>query len=73
VVGPELVTEAEDTMGTGFRGVEVVFGAFEDGEVFDGEVFWKAFDRKAGKIVGHSIERCGEASRVFIDVWDGAD
>jgi len=57
VVGPELVPEAEDAVGAGFGGVEVVFGAFEDGEVFDREVFWKAFDRKAGEIVGHSIER----------------
>ncbi len=56
MVGPKLVAEAEDTMGAGFGGVEVVLGTFEDGEVFDGEVFWKAFDRKAGKIVGHSIE-----------------
>ncbi len=73
MVGPELVAEAEDTMGAGFRGVEVIFGAFEDGKVFDREVFWEAFDRKAGKIVGHSIERCGEGLRVFIDIWDGAD
>ena len=47
--------EAEDTVGMGFRGVEVVFRAFEWGEVFNGEVFWKAFDGEVGKIVGHSI------------------
>ncbi len=57
MVGPELVTEAEDAMGAGFRGVEVVFGTFERGEVFDREVFWESFDGEAGKIVGHSIER----------------
>ncbi len=73
MVGPEFVTEAEDAVGAGFGGVEVVLGAFEDGEVFDWEVFWEAFDRKAGKIVGHSIERWGEALRVFIRDWDGAD
>ncbi len=73
MVGAELVTEAEDAVGAGFRGVEVVFGAFEGGEVFSGEVFWKAFDREAGKIVGHSIEVWGEVLRVFICVWGGAD
>ncbi len=51
----ELVMEAEDTVGTGFRGVEVVFRVFEWGEVFNGEVFWKVFDGEVGKIVGHSI------------------
>ena len=60
-------------MGAGFGGVEVVFGAFEDGEVFDGEVFWEAFDRETGKIVGHSIEIWGEVPKVFICVWGGAD
>ena len=73
MVGSEFVPEAEDTMGAGFGGVEVVFRTFEGSKFFSGEVFWKAFDREAGKIVGHSIERCGEASRVFMDVWDGAD
>jgi len=66
VVGAELVTEAENAVGAGFGGVEVVFGTFEGSEFFDGEVFRKAFDREAGKIVGHSIERWGEALRVFI-------
>ncbi len=56
MVGAELVSEVEDAMGVGFGGVEVVLGAFEGSEVFDREVFRKAFDRKAGKIVGHSIE-----------------
>jgi len=73
VVGAKLVAEAEDAMGAGFRGVEVVFGTFEGSEIFSGEVFRKAFDREAGKIVGHSMERCGEALRVLIDVWGGAD
>ncbi len=56
MVGSEFVSEAEDAVGVGFGGVEVVFGMFEGSEVFEGEVFGKAFDRKAGKIVGHSIE-----------------
>ena len=56
MVGAEFVAEAEDTVRTGFGGVEVVFGTFEGSEIFGGEVFWKAFDRKAGEIVGHSIE-----------------
>jgi len=56
VVSPELVSEAEDAMGVGFGWVEVVFGMFEGSEVFDRKVFRKAFDRKVGKIIGHSIE-----------------
>jgi len=56
VVGPEFVPEAEDAVGAGFGGVEVVLGAFERSELLDGEVFWKAFDGEARKIVGHSIE-----------------
>jgi len=56
MIGAELVAEAEDAMGAGFRGVEVVFGMFEGSKVFDWEVFWKLFNREAGKIVGHSIE-----------------
>jgi len=57
MVGAELVAEAEDAVRARFGGVEVVFGAFEGSKFFDREVFWKAFDREAGKIVGHSIER----------------
>ncbi len=57
MVGPEFIAEVEDAVGAGLGGVEIVLGAFERGKVFDGEVFWKAVDRKAGKIVGHSIER----------------
>jgi len=73
VVGSEFITEAEDAVRARFRGVEVVVGAFEGSEIFDGEVFWKAFDRKAGKIVGHSIESWGGVLRVFICDEDGAD
>ncbi len=73
VVGTELVAEAENAVGVGFRGVEVVLGAFEGCEVFDREVVWEAFDWEAGKIVGHSIESCGGALRVFIRDWVGAD
>ncbi len=73
MVGPELIAEAEDAVGARFGGVEVVLRALEGSEVFDGEVFWKAFDGKAGKIVGHSIERWGEALRVFICDGGNAD
>jgi len=73
VVGSEFVAKTEDAVGAGFGGVEVVFGAFEGSEVFDREVFWKAFDREAGKIVGHSMESWGRVLRVFICDWDGAD
>ncbi len=55
MVGPELVAEAEDAVRARFRGVEVVFGTLEGSEVFNREVFWKAFDGEVGKIVGHSI------------------
>src|SRR6266403_718614 len=54
LVGAELIAEAEDAVGAGFRGVEVILGVFEGSESLDGEIFWKAFDREAGKIVGHS-------------------
>jgi len=73
MIGAELVAVAEDAVGAGFRGVKVVLRAFEGCEVFDGEVAWKAFDWETGKIVGHLIERWGEALRVFICDWDGAD
>ena len=73
MVGPKFVSEAEDAMRAGFGGVEVVFGAFEGSEIFSGEVFRKAFDRKAGKIVGHPIESWGEVLRVFICDWGCAD
>ncbi len=73
MVGPEFVSEVEDAVGAGFGGVEVIFGTFEGSEFADGEVFGKAFDRKTGKIVGHSIESWGFAHRVFISIWGGAD
>jgi len=73
VIGAELVAEAEDAMGAWFGGVEVVFGAFERSEIFDREVFCEAFDREAGKIVGHSIRSWGRFFRVFIYAWDSAD
>jgi len=66
VVGSELITEVEDAVRARFGGVEIIFGAFEGSEVFDGEVFWKAFDREVGKIIGHSIESWGRVLRVFI-------
>ena len=73
MIGSEFVSEAEDAVRAGFRGVEVVFGTFEGSEVFEGEVFGKVFDRKAGKIVGHLIESWGIIRRVFICIRDGAD
>ena len=53
--GTELVSEMEDTVRAGFRGIKVVLGTFERGELFDREVFRELFDREAGKIVRHSI------------------
>ncbi len=73
MVGPELVAEAEDAVGARFGGVEVILGAFEGSELLNREVFWKAFDREVRRIVGHLIERWGEALRAFICDWDGAD
>ena len=73
MVGAELVAEAEDAVGAGFGGVEVVLGAFEGCKVFDREVFWKAFDWEAGKIVGHSIESWGVVLKVFIRDRGSAD
>ena len=73
MVGTELVAEAEDAVRARFGGVEVVLGVFEGGKVFDGEVFRKAFNRKAGKIVGHLIESWGIIPRVFIRGGGDAD
>jgi len=53
--GVELILETEDTVSTGFGGIEVVLGTFEGSELFDREVFGEAFNGKAGKIVGHSM------------------
>ncbi len=73
VLQVELIAEVEDTVGMGFRGVEVVFGAFKQGEVFNGEVFWKAFDREVGEIVGHSMGFWRLAQRVLIHTGSAAD
>ncbi len=73
MVGSKLIPEAEDTMRAGFGGVEIIFGSFEQCEVFDRKVFWESFDREVGKIVGHSIESWGFVCRVFISRWSGAD
>ncbi len=53
--GVELILETEDTVSTGFGGIEVVLGTFEGSELFDREVFGEVFNGKAGKIVGHSM------------------
>ncbi len=73
MVGSKFVSEAEDAVRAGFGGVEVVVGAFEGSEVFDGKIFGELFNREAGKIVGHSIESWGFVRRVFIPDRDGAD
>jgi len=65
--------EVEDAVGAGLGGVKVVLGTFEGSKVLSREIFWKACDRKAGRIVGHSIEVWGEVLRVFICVWGSAD
>ncbi len=53
--GTEFVSEAEDAIRMGFRGIKVILGSFEGSELFDRKVFREAFDRKAGDIVGHSM------------------
>jgi len=62
----ELVAEAEDTVQAGFGGVEVVFGVFEWSKFFNREVFWKAFDREVGKIIGHLMGFWRLNRRVFM-------
>ncbi len=73
VLGVELVSEVEDTIRAGFRGVEIVLRAFEGGELFDGKVLRKLFDREAGKIVRHSIGSWGVIPGVFIQDRGEAD
>ena len=73
VLGVEFVPEAEDTVRAGFRGVEIVLRAFEGGELFDGKVLRKLFDREAGKIVRHSIGSWGVIPGVFIQDRGEAD
>ena len=53
VFGVELVPESEDTVRAGFRGVKVILGTFEGSELLDRKVLREAFDREAGKIIGH--------------------
>ncbi len=55
VLRTELVSEVEDTIRAGFRGVEIVLRTFEGSELFDRKVLRELFDREAGKIVRHSI------------------
>jgi len=65
--------EAEDTVGAGFGGIEVILGAFEQGEVFNREIFWKVFDREVGKIVGHLMGFWRSVQRVLIHAGGAAD
>ena len=53
--GAELIAEVKDAVRTGFRGVKVVLGAFERGELFNRKVFRELFDREAREIVRHSM------------------
>ena len=55
VLRAELVSETEDAIRVGFRGIKVVLGAFEGSKLFDREVFGELFDREAGKIGRHSM------------------
>jgi len=73
VRGTELVTESEDAVRAGFGGIKVVLGTFERGKVFNREVLGKAFDREAGRIVGHSIQFWGVSWRVLILVGGVTD
>ncbi len=49
----ELVSEAEDTVRAGFRGVEIVLRALEGSELFNRKVFRELFNGEAGKFVRH--------------------
>ena len=69
----KLVPESEDAVRTRFRGIEVVLRAFEWGKLFSREVFWEAFDREVGKIVGHLMEVWRLVWRVLIYVGKAAD
>jgi len=69
----ELVSELENTVRTWFRGIKVVLGMFERGELFDREVFWELFDGEVGKIVRHSILSLSANRPPFIPVIPVAD
>jgi len=69
----ELVSKLENAVRTRFRGIKVVLGTFERGELFDREVFWELFDREAGKIVRHSILSLSADRPPFIPVVPVAD
>ncbi len=69
----ELVSEPEDAVRTRFRGIKVVLGTFERGELFDREVFRELFDREAGKIVRHSIRFLDADCSPFISFIFAAD
>ena len=73
VLGIELVLEPEDTVRVGFRGVKVVLGTFEGSELFDRKVLREAFDREAGKIVGHLMGLLELVGEVFICLEKAAD
>ena len=61
VVRTKFVAEVKDAVGARFGGVEVIVGTFEGSKVFNGEVLWKAFDREAGKIIGHLMGLWGSS------------
>ena len=55
VHGAKLISEVEDAIRTGFRGVKIILRMFEGSELFDRKVFRELFDREVGKIVRHSM------------------
>jgi len=69
----ELVSEPENAVRTRFRGIKVILGTLERGELFDREVFRELFDREAGKIVRHSILFLSADCPPFIPVVPVAD
>jgi len=73
VLGVEFVSKPEDTVRTGFRGIKVILGVFEGSELFDRKVLREAFDREAGKIVGHSIQLWSVGRAPFISFVFVAD
>jgi len=69
----EFVAEAEDTVGTRFRGIKVILGVFEWGEFFKGEVFREVFNGEVRNTVEHSVGIWSLVRRVLIHVGGIAD
>src|SRR6266436_8449138 len=73
VLGVELIPEVEDTVRTGFRGIEIVLGTFKGGELLDRKVLRELFDREVGKIIRHSILFSSADRPPFIPIVPVAD